>query len=100
MLWDVVLWSGRRGARDVQRIRPRVASAALTRVDFTELVPADLIELNPDLPLEAPKGCRPLSTVTPLDTTGAPRPTEAPADEGEGEGEVPEGEAVVDQPAA
>jgi len=39
MLWDVVLWSGRRGARDVQRIRPRVASAALTRVDFTELVP-------------------------------------------------------------
>lgn len=39
MLSCVVLWSGRRGARDVERVRPRVASAALTRVDFTELVP-------------------------------------------------------------
>jgi hypothetical protein len=39
MLSCVVLWSGRRGPRDVERVRPRVASAALTRVDFTELVP-------------------------------------------------------------
>ncbi|WP_308799317.1 ferritin-like fold-containing protein [Agromyces silvae] len=35
----MVLWSGRRGPRDVERVRPRVAPAALTRVDFTELVP-------------------------------------------------------------
>ncbi|MDR5698931.1 ferritin-like fold-containing protein [Agromyces aerolatus] len=42
----MVLWSARRGPRDVERVRPRVAPAALTRVDFTELVPEPIAFLG------------------------------------------------------
>ncbi|WP_312855143.1 ferritin-like fold-containing protein [Agromyces agglutinans] len=42
----MVLWSGRRGSRELPRLRPRVAPTSLTRVDFTELVPEPIAFLG------------------------------------------------------